>query len=298
MASPLPKTGIQLRVTAIAKKGTGKTTDVEVLIDTLGKDLTFTEKNGTFNNRLSISVGVFNKQGKSVFAERPDVDLNLRPETHARVSQYGVRILRHLSLPPGRYQLRVAAQDTGKAKQGSAHFDIDVPDFTKEPLALSNVALAVNGRSRGALAAEAGIRSLQRIAAGRAVGASRISRVKRDCRRRGGVRQQADAGRIGSTSLQRVKADDGRVVFNQDEERSSEELHGTPGGFGFAVPHPMTDGRPGSMCSRSKRSRDSATSRRVLARHPVRGEIDEISIACASVFARACPMAMRLAQTP
>ena len=76
---------MQLRVSAIAKKGVGKNMDIEVLIDTLGKDLTFTEKNGTFNNRLSMSVGVFNKEGKSVTAERPDVDLNLRPETHARV---------------------------------------------------------------------------------------------------------------------------------------------------------------------------------------------------------------------
>ena len=142
MASPLPKTGLQLRVSAIAKKGVGKNTDIEVLIDTLGKDLTFTEKNGTFNNRLSMSVGVFNKEGKSVTAERPDVDLNLRPETHARVMQNGVRILRHLSVPPGRYQVRVAAQDSGKTKQGSVHFDLDVPDFTKNPIALSNIALA------------------------------------------------------------------------------------------------------------------------------------------------------------
>ena len=44
MASPLPKTGIQLRLTAIAKKGAGKNSDVEVLIDTLGRDLTFTRE--------------------------------------------------------------------------------------------------------------------------------------------------------------------------------------------------------------------------------------------------------------
>jgi len=142
LASPLPKTGIQLRITAIAKKGVDKNSDVEVLIDTLGKDLVFTEKNGTFNDKLSLSVGVFNKQGKSVFAERPDIDLALRPESHARVTQTGVRLLRHLSLPPGRYQVRVAAQDSGKVRQGSAHFDLDVPDFTKNPIALSNLALA------------------------------------------------------------------------------------------------------------------------------------------------------------
>ena len=39
---------------------------------------------------------MFNKEGKSVAAERPDVDLNLRPDTYTRVTQHGVRILRQL----------------------------------------------------------------------------------------------------------------------------------------------------------------------------------------------------------
>jgi VWFA-related protein len=244
MASPLPKTGLQLRVSAIAKKGVGKNTDIEVLIDTLGKDLTFTEKNGTFNNRLSMSVGVFNKEGKSVTAERPDVDLNLRPETHARVMQNGVRILRHLSVPPGRYQVRVAAQDSGKTKQGSVHFDLDVPDFTKNPVALSNIALAstadravysppkpgfdpFNGLLPGAPSALREFPNDSEIAAAAEVY----------------VNRPTPTHRIDITAT--VKADDGRNVFTNTEERSSEELHGTPGGFGYAVRIPIKGWTPG-----------------------------------------------------
>ncbi len=244
MASPLPKTGIQLRVTAIAKKGTAKTTDVEVLIDTLGKDLTFTEGSGTFNNKLSLHVGVFNKQGKSIFAERPDVDLNLRPETHARVTQYGVRLLRHLSLPPGRYQLRVAAQDSGKVKQGSVHLDLEVPDFTKPPLALSGVVIAAtsdravysppkpgfdpfNGLLPGAPSALREFTNNSELAAAVEVYANRPTPVHR----------------VDTTA--RVRADDGRVVFNKTEERSTEELHGTPGGFGYSFRIPIQNWTPG-----------------------------------------------------
>ncbi len=244
MASPLPKTGIQLRVTAIAKKGTAKTTDVEVLIDTLGKDLTFTEASGTFNNKLSLHVGVFNKQGKSIFAERPDVDLNLRPETHARVTEHGVRLLRHLSLPPGRYQLRVAAQDSGKLKQGSVHLDLDVPDFTKPPLALSGVVIAAtsdravysppkpgfdpfNGLLPGAPSALREFTNNSEVAAVVEVYANRPTPVHR----------------VDTTA--RVRADDGRVVFNKTEERSTEELHGTPGGFGYSFRIPIQNWTPG-----------------------------------------------------
>ena len=244
MASPLTKTGLQLRVSAIAKKGIGNTTDIEVLIDTLGKDLTFTEKNGTFNNRLSLSIGVFNKEGKSVAAERPDVDLNLRPESHARIVQNGVRILRHLSVPPGRYQLRVAAQDSGKVKQGSAHLDLEVPDFSKNAIALSNIALAAtadravfsppkpgfdpfNGLLPGAPSAMREFPNNTEIAAAVEVYDN----------------QPSPPHRVDITAT--VKADDGRVVFTNQAERSSEELHGTPGAFGYAARIPIQGWAPG-----------------------------------------------------
>jgi VWFA-related protein len=244
MTSPLPKTGLQLKVSAIAKKGVGKNSDIEILIDTLGKDLTFTEKNGTFNNRLSMSVGIFNKEGKSVTAERPDVDLNLRPETHARVLQNGVRILRHLSVPPGQYQVRVAAQDSGKTRQGSVHLDFDVPDFTKNPIAVSNIALAAtadravyspptpgfdpfNGLLPGAPSALREFPNDSEVALAAEVYVNKLT----------------PAHRIDITAT--VKADDGRVVFNNSEERSSEELHGTPGGFGYSTRIPIKGWTPG-----------------------------------------------------
>ena len=45
-----------------------------------------------------------------------------------------------MNLPPGRYQLRVAAGNkTGKA--GSVLYDLDVPDFYKAPFAMSGVSI-------------------------------------------------------------------------------------------------------------------------------------------------------------
>ena len=244
MASPLPKTGIQLRLTAIAKKGTGKNSDVEVLIDTLGKDLTFSEKNGTFNNRLSLSLGVFNKQGKSVFAERPDVDLNLRPESHARVRENGVRLLRHLSLPPGRYQLRVAAQDSGKVRQGSVHFDLDVPDFTRNPIALSNIALAATADRSVYSPPKPGFDPFNGLLPG-PPSALREFPVNSEIAAAVEVYDNKPTPTHGIDVTARVRADDGRIVFNKHEERSSDELHGTPGGFGYTFRIPLQGWAPG-----------------------------------------------------
>jgi VWFA-related protein len=244
MASPLPRTGIQLRVSAIAKKGAGKNGDVEVLIDTLGRDLTFTEKDGLFTNRLSLSVGVFNKQGKSVFAERPDVDLNLRPESHTRVTEHGVRLLRHLSLPPGRYQLRVAAQDSGKVRQGSAHFDLDVPDFTRNPIALSSVVVAATADRSVYSPPKPGFDPFNGLLPG-PPSALREFPVNSEISAAVEVYDNKPAPAHGIDVTARVRADDGRIVFNKHEERSSDELHGTPGGFGYTFRIPMQGWTPG-----------------------------------------------------
>ena len=47
----------------------------------------------------------------------------------------------------------------------------------------------------------------------------------------------APAHRIDMTAT--VRADDGNVVFSNTDERSSEELHGTPGAFGYGVRIPI-----------------------------------------------------------
>lgn len=240
LASPLPKTGLPLRIMAVPHKGVGKTTELEVLIATGGKELTFKENAGTFNNVLSLSIGVFDKKGKSVAGERPDIALALKPETHARVLQNGFRVLRHLSVPPGRYQLRVAAQDSAKTRQGSAHLDIDVPDFTKDPIALSGIALAAS--------ADASLYSWNDPFGGWLPGPPTALREFPASTEMVAYvevydNQPTPPHRLDITT--KVRADDGHVVFNNSEERTSEDLHGTPGAFGYTVRIQMAGWAPG-----------------------------------------------------
>ena len=46
-------------------------------------------------------------------------------------SRSGLRTLSRFELPPGRYQLRVAANELATKSVGSVLYDLDVPDFTK-----------------------------------------------------------------------------------------------------------------------------------------------------------------------
>jgi hypothetical protein len=65
----------------------------------------------------------------------------LRPETKTRIEQTGLRVLNRVDLPPGKYQLRFAAHDSGGGNVGSVLLDLDVPDFLKSPFAISGLAL-------------------------------------------------------------------------------------------------------------------------------------------------------------
>jgi len=244
MAAPLPMTGLQLRLHAVPQKGSGKNASLKVIVQTLGKDLTFKQNNGVFSTKLSFSLGVFGKDGKAVFTERPDADLNLRPETHDRVTQNGVRMMRQMSVPPGRYQIRVAAQDSSKTKQGTAILDIDVPDFSKGDVVLSGVALAATadrsvatGSAQEALTFGGSLpgppSTLREFPANSEI--ATFVEVYDNA--------PAPSHRLDVTAT--VKADDGRVVFTHSQEYSSDDLHGAPGGFGFSTRIPMAGWAPG-----------------------------------------------------
>jgi VWFA-related protein len=52
-------------------------------------------------------------------------------------------VMSQIELPPGRYQLRLAVQSAALNKTGSVYYDVDVPDFDRDPLSLSGIVLSV-----------------------------------------------------------------------------------------------------------------------------------------------------------
>lgn len=67
--------------------------------------------------------------------------LTLRPETYQRVKDGGLRVNPRITLAPGRYQVRVGARETGGGALGAVFYDLQVPDFSKDPLMLSGLLL-------------------------------------------------------------------------------------------------------------------------------------------------------------
>ena len=141
LARPVPIGGVPLRVFATALRGSGAKAAVLVAAEIDGSALQFTQRDGRFVERVELSIVATDQDAKVQGGDRQQFDMNLLPDTHARVSRSGVRLISRLDLPPGRYQLRVGAYETAGGAVATVPYDLEVPDYAKAAFAMSGVVL-------------------------------------------------------------------------------------------------------------------------------------------------------------
>jgi hypothetical protein len=141
--SPMQQGGVPLLVQAAAFKTAAKENTVALAIEMVSGQFRFeTRNNGAmFADNVELSYFSLNEQGKPLHGERRVFELSLRPDTYQRARQAGMRVNERLALAPGRYQLRIGVRETGAGMLGTVFYDLDVPDFTKEPLSMSGMLL-------------------------------------------------------------------------------------------------------------------------------------------------------------
>jgi hypothetical protein len=163
--------------------------------------------------------------------------------TAAAARERGFRVVSEISLPPGRYQLRASASEEGANRSGSVFYDVEVPDFYKVPFAMSGIAL-----TSAAMAATPSVRPSETLrdvlpgplAAGREFPANDQIGLFVEFYEN---MPNAPAHTIQLSTT--VRSEDGRVVFENREQRSSSDLQGKAGGYGYGVRIPLTEFAPG-----------------------------------------------------
>jgi hypothetical protein len=162
--------------------------------------------------------------------------LTLEPDTYERARVNGVRVLMEVFLPPGRYQLRVAGGNIA-GRAGSVMYDLEVPDFTRDPLAMSGVALTASSATQAVTAVvEDPLRDLLRGPATAAREFASGDRLAIYAEVYENLRNRA----AHTVSLKaELRSDDGRVLQTVAEDRSSTELDGASGGYGFRAELPL-----------------------------------------------------------
>ena len=240
--SPLPLPALTLRAFAVPFKGAAPNASVAVGVEAEGADLGFQQKDGKFVNDFELSVIAIDAAAKLRDGTRDVVNMGLKADTRARIAQSGIRMQSRLKLAPGRYQLRMAARETGGGRVGSLTYDLEVPDFTKEPLTMSGVVLA-SGDAQAVMTAKADdeLRALLPMPPT----ASRVFRAGDTLSTFVEIydNQAQPPHKVDITTS--VLTDEGRVVFNTADERNSTELQGKSGGYGVTSQIPLAGFAPG-----------------------------------------------------
>jgi VWFA-related protein len=241
-AHPIAQRGVPLKVFAAPYKGADKNASVAIVISVDPSGLDLVEKDGVFAGELEIATGATSGKGKVISGEYHIARLALKPDTMGRAKHEGVTVLTELRLPPGRYQIR-AAVGNRMNKAGSVVYDIEVPDFSKGPLVMSGVALTSKAASfaltvrpkdplRDFLPGPA--TSIREFDATDTI--ALFAEVYENLRTRAAHTLDLKAT---------LRADDGRVIRTVSEQRSSKELRGSAGGYGFAPELSLEGAVPG-----------------------------------------------------
>jgi hypothetical protein len=241
LASPVPSGGLTLSAFVAPFRGPSSNATLVVSLEAVGRELTFARKGELFEDVVDVSVLAIDSQGRFRGADHSTLTLGLKPDTHRRVIESGFRTVAKIDVPPGRYQLRAAARESGGGRVGTVFYDLEVPDFSEPPLAMSGVVLV-------------------------SVAAAQILTVRGDVLKdviptvpaagrefRAGDELVAFAevydNRASSPHVVEITttlvADDGREVYRSQEERSTTELGGKSGGYGYIVRFPLDAYRPG-----------------------------------------------------
>ena len=211
--------------------------------------LTFTEKNGTYNDGLTVVTFVTDNDGKTRVNDKA-TRRSHADAGHARAARRrGFRITSAVNLPPGRYQLRVSAAD-------SAGVAGSVVPYARGPRLLQGRRSSMSGvtllSASGMLAPTARVKD---DPVGSAADASADDRPRVHARRSAGgvcgnLRERAERAAAHDRHHERGAGGRRNVVFRNTETRSSTELQGggaaaKAGGYGYTAQIPLKDVAPG-----------------------------------------------------
>jgi hypothetical protein len=236
--SPIPVSGLTMHVFAAPFKGTAPNASVLFGVEMRGRDL-----KPAPSDVLELTYFAIDASGKIKGGNTDKVTLNLKPETKARVEQTGIRLLNRIDLPAGRYQLRVAARDSAGGTVGSVLYDLEVPDFAKAPMTMSG--LVISSMTGAAQPTARPDEQLKQVLPAPPV-ALRSFPQNDELMLFAEVYDNVTSPAHNVDIVTTITTDAGEVKFKANEERSSADLGGKPGGYGYSARIPLKDLTPGA----------------------------------------------------
>jgi VWFA-related protein len=143
LTSPFGSTGVHLQLTSLFGNDPKAGSIMRSMLHIDGRDLTFTdEANGMHKVVFDVLAMTFGDNGVPVDQSGRTYTLQLPEALYKQTQRDG--LVYYVTVPikkPGAYQLRISLRDTRTERIGSASQFVEVPDLSKNRLALSGVVL-------------------------------------------------------------------------------------------------------------------------------------------------------------
>ena len=255
--SPIPLSDLRMRVVATPFRSAAQAS-VVVGIELVGGDLPLDAA-----GPVEISYLAVDAKGDEHGLRTDRLTMNFKAAMRTRAEQSGVRVLKRMDLPPGRYRLHVAAHDPVSNRSGSLIHDLEVPEFGKTNFAVSGVALiSKSGAAMVTAHTDDQIRSLL-------PGPPSATRTFPRDDEISVFAEVYDDGAAPPHQVEvvtTVRSADGDVVFESAEEHESSELQGARGAYRHTTRIPLETFEPGNY-SLSLEARTSLDANLEVARH-------------------------------
>jgi VWFA-related protein len=237
LESPLPVSGLSLRVFGAPFKGNPPNASVLLTAEMKGSDLQLGP-----DDVVELSYVAFDAEGKVCGSSTDTITMNLRPEVKEQISSNGLRFTKRLNVPPGRYQVRVAGRDSSGGALGLVLYDLDVPDFSRPGLLLSG--LVLTSRDAQAMPTPKLDDQLKDALPGPPVAVREFAPSDVIALFAEVYDNEASSShRVDITTT--VRTDEGAIVFKESQELDASELQGTHEGYGYTSRIPLRDFAPG-----------------------------------------------------
>ncbi len=240
--SPLPVGGLGMKMTLATMKGTAPNVHVTMIVEFNGPDIVPDPAKVPAGDKIDLSFATLDLGAKVVASGRKTMNLDVRPETRQAIAEHGMRLVTGFDVPPGRYQLRVAAHEAAGDRAGSVFWNLELPDFTKSSITMGNVAIASTGAVRTPTSDDSS--TLKDVLPGPPT-ASREFALEDTLAVYAEVYDN-DASKPHVVDLSAtVHADDGTQVFVTNDQRNSSDIKADRGGYTYLARVPLQDLVPG-----------------------------------------------------
>jgi VWFA-related protein len=230
LSSPAPLDGLRFKVAADAMRGTGPKPRVHFTVEIAADQVPLAEKGGAGLNEVELIYRAIDAAGKVHASTRRTAELTLLPAMRKAIEQFGYRFEAAVDVPPGRYQLRIAAREKNSGRLGSVFTDLDVPDFASDPLVMGDVVIGAQSASRS-LSLTSEDESLRNVlplppTTQRTFAATDTLAVFAEI-----VDNESRLHTVDIAAS--IRTDDGREVYTTRDERDSREVSGSDRTYRF-----------------------------------------------------------------